>query len=109
MAVRHQHAIFRLVIAFATERLRQGLADAFTIFGVHLLQNAVGINPLRLRKAKQRAPFDGRPDFVSHEVPNPDAKVRGFGGESHSLFAFAQLPPQLRGAEHIAAQLVAHG
>ena len=32
------------------------------------------------------------PDFVPREIPNPDAKVGGIGGEAHPLFALAQGP-----------------
>ena len=78
--VRQHHAIFRLVVAVAFRRHSQGPADHFAVFGVELLQKVIKINPLRLRKPQQRAPFVGRPDFAPFEVTDPDAQVRGLGG-----------------------------
>ena len=66
-------------------------------------------------KPNNSPPLLARPDFVSREVPDPDAEVGGIDGQAHARLALAQpglarlkLVDELRRAEHVAAQLVPH-
>jgi hypothetical protein len=90
-------------MAVSLDRLCQGPADGFAIFGMQLLQKALEINPLGLRESQQRAPLVGCPNFMPRKIANPDAEIRGLGGQGHLKFALPQFVGQLRRAQRIKA------
>jgi hypothetical protein len=72
------------------------------------LENAVHVQPLRLLEVEQFPPLVGRPDFIPHEISNPDPQVGGMSRKGHPLLALAQSVRQSRRAQHVLAQFVAH-
>ena len=89
LATGQHHAIVHFVAAVALERSRQCALDRFAVVGMQTTQNAIQVQPLRLREPEQGAPTVGRPDVIPREVPNPDTEVRGLGGQEQPLLAFA--------------------
>src|SRR5208283_4824295 len=108
-------AIFRFVASVALSRFCQQHANCIPIIRVDSLQDVVELKSFHFLKAEQCTPTVRRPNFVPHEVSNPNTKMGTLDSEVHSFFTFAQsclthlkLAVELRRAERVIAQLVPH-
>ena len=117
-AIRQHQPVFRLVSAAIRTRrspspsrlLRRSRSSGCSRFRMAL--NSSGSDGA---KPNNSPPFLARPDLVSREVLDPDAKVGGIDGQAHARLALAQpgfagleLVDELRRAEHVTADLVPH-
>src|SRR6516165_3434893 len=90
-AVGQHHTIFRLEFAFASDRLRNTSLDEFAILRMQFLQETVKIDPFPVIETQQLPPFISCPDFIPHEVSNPDAYIGDTSHNLHPLLALVQL------------------
>ena len=76
---------------------------------------AIKIDLLGRREAKEGATFVREPNFVARNIPHPHPEFGSACGELHALSCFAQInlaclqpPSELRSMEQVVAQFVSH-